>query len=411
MAAVRRRWLPALVCLLIVPIGVFAWASRRADTYDATASLLFRAPEAQTGALKNTFFAEALDRNRRAATNLQLVSLRNIAARAARTLGGGATADSVTAHMKVSGEPASDLISITGNSTSPQEAARIANAVAAGYIGFRRDANRTRIAEAQDLVRRRIASLTPEELDSARGRTLRRQAVELQNEQSVEEGDAEVVENAQAPTAPANTSAKRFAALGLLGGAGLALLVVLALERLDRRVRDPDEAAQVLDLPELATLHSAAPSDALRAGSLVWAELARVARHEPPRFIAVTAARGEAPAPALLRGLVEAARRDGIEAVIAEPSDMAGEIPAAAQRLAGLGGDGRVVLALAPPLLVLELARLDADGVYVLATARPGETRYASLEELRHSLMSVRRLALGLVVVTDRRRWAALRVG
>ena len=410
-AAVRRRWLPAALCVLLVPAGTFAWASRQADTYEATASLLFRAPEGQTASLRTTFFAEALDRNRRAATNLQLVSLENVSARAARALGGGATADSVRAGLKVSGEPQSDLISVTGRSGSPRKAARVANAVAAAYIAFRADADRARIREAQDLLGRRIAALSAGELVSPRGRTLRKRAAELDREQSVQAGDAEIVEPANPPTSASNPSAKRLAAIGLLVGGGLALLMVLALERVDRRVRDSDEAVGVLGLPELAQLRGTAPSDALRAGTLSWSELMRSAGDHPPRFVAVTTSRGEEPAPVLLRGLQEAARREGIEARIAEASDMAGPAPLAAERLVGLAGDAAVVLLLANPLLALELAHLDADGVFIVATVRPGVSRYSSAQELRQSLAAVRPLTLGVVIVSDRRRWAALRVG
>jgi capsular polysaccharide biosynthesis protein len=399
------------LCVLLVPAGTFAWASRQADTYEATASLLFRAPEGQTAPLRTTFFADTLDRNRRAATNLQLVSLENVSARAARVLGGGATADSVMADLKVSGEPQSDLISVTGHSESPREAARVANAVAAAYIAFRADANRARIRQAEDLLRRRIADLSAEELASARGRTLRKRTAELDREQSVQAGDAEIVEPASPPPSASSPSAKRLAAIGLLAGGGLALLMVLALERADRRVRDTDDVVDVLGLPELARLRGTAPSDALRAGSLSWSELMRSAGDHPPRFVAVTTSRGEEPAPALLRGLEEAARREGIEARIAEASDTAGPAPSAAQRLVGLAGDNRVVLLLASPLLVLELTHLDPDGVFIIATARPGVTRYRSAQELRQSLAAVRPLTLGVVIVADRRRWAALRVG
>jgi capsular polysaccharide biosynthesis protein len=410
-AALRRRWLPAALCVLLVPVGTFALASRQSDTYEATASLLFRAPEGQTAPLRTTFFAEALDRNRRAATNLQLVSLENVSARAARELGGGATADSVKADLKVSGEPQSDLISVTGRSESPREAARVANAVADAYISFRADANRTRIRQAQDLLRRRIAALSAEELASSRGRTLRQRAVQLDREQAVQAGDAEIVEPATPPTSASNPSVKRLTAVGLLAGGGLALLFVLALERADRRVRDADEAVDVLSMPELAHLRGTAPSDALRAGTLSWSELMRSARDHPPRFVAVTTSRGEEPAPALLRGLEEAARRDGIEARLAEASDTAGHPPVAAKRLIGLAGDAGVVLLLATPLLVLELAHLDPDGVFIIATARPGVSRYRSAQELRRSLAAVRPRTLGVVIVSDRRRWAALRVG
>jgi succinoglycan biosynthesis transport protein ExoP len=410
-AAVRRRWLPVLVCLIAGPTITFAWASSRPERYEATASLLFRAPETKPSPLATTFFAEALDRNRRAATNLELVSLDDVARRAARKLGGGATRESVESNLKVSGEPQSDLISVTGRAETPQASARLANAVADAYIAFRTQADRARIREAQDLLRRRIASLTPTEQASARGARLRQRARSLDREQSIEAGDAEIVQPAEPPGAASTLSNKRLGAAGLLAGGALALLLVLALERANRRVGDGDEAIAVLGLPALAELRGKSRSEALWTGSLTWDQLIRASGDRRPRFAAVVAAPGDEPAPTLLRGLAEAARRDGVQPRIVEGSDLPGAPPAAATRLLELADDADLVLFLAAPLLVLELARLAPDELFVIVTARAGKTRYQAAEELHQALVAVRGLVLGVVIVADRRRWAALRVG
>jgi capsular polysaccharide biosynthesis protein len=410
-AAIRRRWLPALVCLVVTPMLTFAWAQSRPDNYEATTSLLFRSPETEPTLLATTFFAEALDRNRRAATNLQLVSLDDISRRAAQSLGGGATVDSVRSHLKISGEPQSDLISVTGSASTSQASARLANAVADAYIAFRAEANRARIAEAQDLLRRRIAALAPEELASARGVSLRRRAVELARQQSIEAGDAEIVQPATPPGAASTVSNKRVAAVGLLGGAGLALLLVLGLERSDRRVRDDEEASAVLGLPELAELRGTAPSEAVRAGSLTWTQLIRASGDRRPRFAAVVASPGDEPAPTLLGGLAQAARQDDVSARIADASDLPSAPTDAAERLLGLADTADIVLFQATPLLAVELARLAPDDLFVIVTARPGTTRFQAADELHRVLVAVRGLVLGVVVVSDRRRWAALRVG
>jgi len=411
LAAARRRWIVVVLCIVACPMAVYVWASRHPDTYTATASLLFRAPEEQTGTLRTKFFADTLDRNRRSATNLQLVSLHSVAARAARSLGPGATAATVEDAMKVAGEPASDLISISGNSSYPPQAAKIANAVANSYIAFRKEANRLRIREAQDLLARRLADLPPGERDSVRGKTLRKQQVELEREQSIQAGDAEIVEAAATPTAPSNTSPKRFTALGLVAGFALALLAILLLERIDRRVRDSDEATDVMGFPELAELKGPSPSDALPPGSLAWGEVVRASGDQPFRFLVVTTSSKEQPAPTLLHGLREAAQRDGVEATVADATDTMGHPPEVARRLIELAGEAGIVLLLASPLLILELTQLDPTGVMVVVTIRPGITRYRAAKDLKQSLTAVRRLVVGLVVVLDRRRWAAMRVG
>jgi hypothetical protein len=130
-----------------------------------------------------------------------------------------------------------------------------------------------------------------------------------------------------------------------------------------------------------------------------------------PRFAAVVATPGDEPAPVLLRGLAEAARRDGVHARIVEGSDLPGAPPAAAARLLELADSADIVLFLAAPLLVLELARLAPEELFVIVTARAGTTRYRAAEELHQALIAVRGLVLGVVIVSDRRPWAALRVG
>src|SRR3954469_24929801 len=84
----RRWWLIAL-CAVIGGAGAFAIAVVQPDEYTASASLLFRATGFGQSSTTGPSLAGSRDPTRDAATNVTLVSLRVVAERAAKVLGGG----------------------------------------------------------------------------------------------------------------------------------------------------------------------------------------------------------------------------------------------------------------------------------------------------------------------------------
>src|SRR5438552_1658580 len=84
---IRRRWLIVVVCLLVAPIAAVAVSLMQPKRYSASATLLFRDPALDQKLFGSSTFAPSGDPAREAATNLQLVSLKVVAERTAKTLG------------------------------------------------------------------------------------------------------------------------------------------------------------------------------------------------------------------------------------------------------------------------------------------------------------------------------------
>ncbi len=240
------------LCCILVPASAFGFSKSQTNEYTASASLLFR----DAGFDEKLFGAQTFERSadpaREAATNVQLVSLDTVGERTARRVPG--TGSSVKDKVEVSPEGDSDVVSVAATDHSPKKAARIANVFAEEYIAFRREADRAKITEAQELVRRRLDRLSLGERQGSQARSLRDRLEQLDILASLQTGNAELAEVAKAPSTPSspkvllNTVVGAF--LGVILGVGLALL----FERLDRRLRDPKEIEEMFDRPILGAI-------------------------------------------------------------------------------------------------------------------------------------------------------------
>jgi receptor protein-tyrosine kinase len=104
------------------------------------------------------------------------------------------------------------------------------------------------------LAEEEFARLSPEQQNGARGQALSRGAEKLGILASLQTGNAELVQPAEVPTSPSSPKVARNtvlgAILGLIIGIGLAFL----FERLNRRLREPEEARDTFNLPVLGTI-------------------------------------------------------------------------------------------------------------------------------------------------------------
>jgi receptor protein-tyrosine kinase len=249
----RRWWWLPVLCTLAAAVNAYAISRGHPKEYDATASLLFRDPAIDERLFPGTFFTPSDDPERKAATNVRLVSLDAVARRAATGGTLGLTEAQISKSVRVRADGNSDLVAITARLLTPEAAAALANEYATEYVAFRRDADRTKILQAAELVRRQQARLGATESDRKEADALADRASQLQTLAAVQTGNAEIVERAEPPSlsSPATPHPKRSAivggALGLMVGFGLTLL----LSRLDHRLRDPNEAAAMLGAPVL----------------------------------------------------------------------------------------------------------------------------------------------------------------
>jgi capsular exopolysaccharide synthesis family protein len=133
---------------------------------------------------------------------------------------------------------------------------------AAEYVAFRRDADRANIKRSRLLVNRELAKLraAPGPKASGRIRLLRRRADDLKILGSLQTGNAIVVDRATPPSSPSSPKPVRNTILGGLAGLLLGMGAALIAEKVDRRLRDPEDLEDAFGLPVLARLPD---SDAL----------------------------------------------------------------------------------------------------------------------------------------------------
>jgi succinoglycan biosynthesis transport protein ExoP len=142
------------------------------------------------------------------------------------------------------------VVAVRATDPNPMSAARLANSFAQQYIAIRRDADRSKIRQAQNLVQRRLArGLT----GPSRG-DLERRAEELAVLASLQTGKAELVQPAEVPTSPSSPRPVRNAILGSVLGLLLGGALALHVEQFDRRLKDPDEIGRIFERPILGAI-------------------------------------------------------------------------------------------------------------------------------------------------------------
>lgn len=371
-AALRRRagviiGITALVAAVALVVSLL-----QDDRYEATSTLLFRDP----GLDERIFDPPILfggdgvlggQNLLNSETTIGLVSVDSVAERAAEEL--GKSPGQVEDEIEIREGAGRELIEATATTGDPAESASTANAYAAAFLAERRERDAEVYGRALRSVEQRLSALPPELRASSEGQRLRRQLRQLEALAVMQTGDAELVEEAEAPTARSAPKPLRNTALAAATGLILGLLAALLLERFDRRLRtrrDFERAYGALVLAE--------PGD-VRAAN-VWARI-RFREQGPPLALLVAGARGEAGADTLARGLTEAATGEGSEVVLLSGPEALGRI--------GDGREaGRLTVVAGPPLS-------DAAAAIPLITACGAVLVVAAVEQPLEEAASARR--------------------
>jgi receptor protein-tyrosine kinase len=251
--ALRARAVLVVVCVVVAGAAAYAYSSSQPNEYTASASLLFRDARLDQTLFGSSYFTNN-DPTREAATNVRLVSLEVIAARTAKALGPGWTAAAVQSRVAVAEEGQASVVSITATDRNPALAARIPNEFARQYIAFRRDADRAKVQDALRLVLTQIKQLSPAAQSSEEGNQLRSRAQQLRILSSLQTGNAELVQPAVPPTAASSPTPTRDGIIGAILGLILGVVAALVLERMDRRLKDPQAIGDAFDRPVLGAI-------------------------------------------------------------------------------------------------------------------------------------------------------------
>lgn len=248
----RRGVMLVIACCIASAAAAYSFAAARPSEYSASSQLLFRDPGLDQKLFGNAVFRPSIDPSREAETNLRLVDLQAVSDRVAKRLGGRLTGAEVSDKVQATALGRSDVVSITATDSGPRLAAELANSFATTYIDFRREADRSRIREAGDLVERQLATIGSG--SQSRRRDLERRAEQLATLSSLQTGNAELVQTASVPTAPSGPRPARNALLGGFLGLLVGLALAYVLGRLDHTLRNSQEVEEIFGSPVLTTV-------------------------------------------------------------------------------------------------------------------------------------------------------------
>ena len=153
----------------------------------------------------------------------------------------------------------------------PDFAATLANTMARQYIEFRRAADRSKITDAVDLVRRQLNALSPERRAGTDGQSAAERIEELQLLASLQTGNAELVQPAQIPRTPSSPRPLRNTFVALLLGLIAGVIFAVLRDRIDRRLRHGNDAEAILERPILGSIPDSRSLRKPNPGSLTLA--------------------------------------------------------------------------------------------------------------------------------------------
>ena len=270
-------------CMTLLGGLALGMALSQPKQYTASASLLFRDPAFDQKLFGSTFLSGSKDPDREAATNLTLVGMKQVADRTAARSDVALTSKQVRDAVKVEPDGRSDVVAVRATLPDPFAAATVANAFATEFINNRRESDQRTIFNAQRLVQKQIADLNTQSVaSSAQAGSLRDRAEQLSVLGSLQTGNAELVQRAEASNDPSAPRPKRNTAIGLLFGGLLGIGLAFLRDKLDRRLRTVESLAAAFRRPVLArvplttTFHGGLPAQrsmADEAFSTLWTNL------------------------------------------------------------------------------------------------------------------------------------------
>jgi capsular exopolysaccharide synthesis family protein len=253
----RRRWLLIIACFLVATGAAAGYSLSQKKEYTATAALVFNNTQLsqQVAGLQATGGGDPAIQQ---GTNVELVQLGTTAQKTASMLDHGLTADGVRQTLAVTSDAKSNIVRVSSTSSTPDLAAQIANTYTREFVKEQQSASGRYFSSALALVEKQLAALTPRQRQSSAALALQDRAQSLKILTQIGDGNVRVAQEASVPTSPSAPQVFRTTLLGAIIGIILGLAAAFLLERLDRRIKEPEELERIFSLPLLAAVPESA---------------------------------------------------------------------------------------------------------------------------------------------------------
>ena len=235
-----HKWLIA-VLVAVATIGTYLYYHRKPPIYESSTKV-FVEPQ-----------ASGTDADRVISDQIPLVKTDAVAARVARRIGFRGNPGDLLGSVRATGSQGSDYITISTTASNPQMAARLANAFAGAYIDTRAADRRDQTEAAVSALRRRLDSTVGPGSGSLR-HSLQRKIDQLQLVLSTPSADAQQVDRARPPSAPAAPNPRRNAIFAFVLSLLVGVIAAFWLERADRRLKTSEEAEDAYGLPVIGRI-------------------------------------------------------------------------------------------------------------------------------------------------------------
>jgi non-specific protein-tyrosine kinase len=244
-----RRWLTfALVGLILGGAAAYAASKSMTPEYTAHASVVVQsANNVQSGA---SFTQTA---NQAANTVAALITQRPVLDAVRDELQLRYTGNELWDRVTASAQPDTSLVEVGVTDPSPQEAARIANAIIRRFVVDTEKQTRQRGDQVAGELAARIRSLRGQ-ADEAAITALTAQYANVVSQQAQALGNVAVASTAAVPTSPVTPRTLLNTAIGALLGLLLGVGFAALRQYVDQGVHTADDVAERLDAPVLATV-------------------------------------------------------------------------------------------------------------------------------------------------------------
>ena len=254
LGVLRRRAPVILLCFVLAAGATYGFSKHQTKKYTATASVDFsdNSLSQQIAGLSSS--SSSSSPLAQQATDVELVRGGDAAAKTASLLGHGLTAEQVAGSLSVAAQGESSVVDVAVTATSPALAAAIANTYTSQFVKEQQSANRRYFKSTLGLVNKQLAGLSRQQRAGIDGLDLQQRAQELGLLSELNYGNVQVAQEALAPASPSSPKTKSNTILGALVGLLIGLGLAFVLERLDRRIRRPEDLEAIYSLPRLGVV-------------------------------------------------------------------------------------------------------------------------------------------------------------